>query len=167
MTKIIKNNVEIELTQEEVEKIVREYKQTSRYNGRFFFPKIGETFWYIDYDGEIYFQIYESNCYSDICRITIGVYRTKEEAEQALKEKQALVRVWKYAQEKMPFEPDWNDIEQFKFSSMYNFEKKSLYCASNLFLKPQNELPYLKSEENCDKFIEDNKEDLLTIFRMK
>lgn len=85
-------------------------------------------------------------------------------AELALKKQQAIVRCWKWQQENAPFEPDWGNHEQDKYYCNFDHERNELYMGYCRFLQEQFTLPYFKSVEDRDAFIEANKEDLLLLF---
>jgi len=131
-------------------------------SGRYFFPKVGEKYWYI-YDGQPVTT--KNNITSgDKFLISIGVYRTEEEATLALDKQQAIVRCWKWQQENAPFEPDWEDDRQEKHCLRYDYENKKIDTVVMYTWKYYFTLPYFKSAEDRDKFIEANKEDLLLLF---
>lgn len=159
------NNIEV--SKDELRKIISENPDLLKpvAKGSYFFPKHGEEYWYLDSLGNIY---YEKNN-ADVTRterILTGVYATEAEATHARNRRQAIVRCWKWAQENEPFEPDWSNLEQRKHFVIYNdFEKELVFSYSTYNAKFQNELPYFKSQEDTEKFIEANKEDLLLIFK--
>lgn len=165
MTKTIKiNNIEISV--EEFKRLAKENEallKEPEVKGRYFFPKVREEYWGIHSYGFIFNN---TNYDMDKYNISIGnCYRTKEEAELALKKQQAIVRCWKWQQENAPFEPDWGNHQQKKYSPYYHsvtYEKiKSDYTWNAQF---QFTLPYFESEEDCDAFITANREDLLLLF---
>jgi len=164
MTKTIKiNNIEISV--EEFKRLAKENEallKEPEVKGRYFFPKVREEYWGIHSYGFIFNN---TNYDMDKYNISIGnCYRTKEEAELALKKQQAIVRCWKWQQENAPFEPDWGDINQFKYYTYYSYffgKIDSEICNS---YKIQFTLPCFKSREDCNAFIEANKEDLLLLF---
>lgn len=167
MNKIKINNIEISV--EEFKRLAKENEallKEPEVKGRYFFPKFGEGYWYISDVGNI---LYDKNSGSasavDRRRISTGkCYRTKEEAELALKKQQAIVRCWKWQQENTPFEPDWGDSEQDKYYCNFNHERNKLFAYGCQFIQEQFTLPYFKSGEDRDAFIKANKEDLLLLF---
>ena len=113
------------------------------------YPEDGETIYCIDDEGEICDTYYfDSNSY-DKYMFEHGLYfKTKEEAEQHLKERKLLFKLHQYAKEKNDgWEPDWSDEEERKFfiyhdcSSGNKELKKNWYFSSDDFSK----LPYFKT----------------------
>lgn len=166
MTKTIKiNNIEISV--EEFKRLAKENEallKEPEVKVRYFFPKVGEAYWHTTYLGNIY-RTQHVNDLASNGLISIGnCYRTKEEAELALKKQQAIVRCWKWQQENAPFEPDWRNEHKLKNFAMYDHKDKTLKSDYAYRNQQQFTLPYFKSREDCDAFIEANKEDLLLLF---
>ncbi len=157
---------DVEISVEELQRVIKDNPDLLKpeVKGRYFFPKVGEMYWSINSYGLIFNN--KNNDYDiDKHFISIGnCYRTKEEAELALKKQQAIVRCWKWQQENAPFEPDWGNGKQRKFSLYYDSDNDSFKADSWFGVKHQFTLPYLKSPEDRDAFIKANKEDLLLLF---
>lgn len=157
---------DVEISVEELQRVIKDNPDLLKpeVKGRYFFPKVGEMYWSINSYGLIFNN---KNYDYDIDKhfISIGnCYRTKEEAELALKKQQAIVRCWKWQQENAPFEPDWGDEGQGKDYVYYGITNKKLRCSGSSYGRYQFTLPYFKSEEDCEAFREANKEDLLLLF---
>jgi hypothetical protein len=154
MTNTIKiNNVEI--SKEELRKVISENPDLLEpvVRGRYFFPKSGEPYYYIDESGDVLFYPNEGsyldfNDYKEISNQ--GVYATEDEAIHDRDRRQAIVRCWKWAQENAPFESDWSR-ESWQY---YTFLTRGM-----------NELPFFKSRRDVVDFINANREDLLLIFK--
>lgn len=158
------NNLEISV--EELQRVIKDNADLLKpeVKGRYFFPKVGEMYWCINSFGSI-FKNKNSNQDIDKHFISTGnCYRTQEEAELALKKQQAIVKCWKWQQENAYFEPDWGDERETKYFAFYKSQKKEIEIGSVGQSKYEFTLPYFKSEEACDAFIQANKEDLLLLF---
>lgn len=165
MNKIKINNIEISV--EEFKRLAKENEallKEPEVKGRYFFPKVGETHWYIMNYGEIT-KTQNTNDIVDKHNISTGnCYRTKEEAELALKKQQAIVRCWKWQQENAPFEPDWGNRDENKYFVFFDCVYRELAITFDMVIHCKFALPYFKSNEDCKSFIEANKEDLLLLF---
>lgn len=165
MNKIKINNIEISV--EEFKRLAKENEallKEPEVKGRYFFPKVGETYWYATSLGEVCKTQYLGVDGDDHIVSRGNCYRTKEEAELALKKQQAIVRCWKWQQENAPFEPDWEDEFECKNYCGFDHDIGELYTVDNESLQSQFTLPYFESEEDCNAFIKANKEDLLLLF---
>jgi len=156
------NNIEI--SEESAREFIKNNPELleKKVSGRYFFPKVGEKYWYTC-DGEPR-STQNTNTVADKYIISVGGFRTKEEAILDLDKQQAIVRCWKWQQENAPFEPDWGDEGQYKYFVSFNHNTNEFYTSINTNIQSQFTLPYFKSAEDRDKFIEANKEDLLLLF---
>lgn len=158
------NNIEV--SEESIREIIKnnpELLEEKKVSGRYFFPKVGEDYWYFDVYGDVFDEKCDDNIYEDKV-ISMGVYRTEQEAELARDKQQAIVRCWKWAQENAHFEPDWVDNKQHKYYVNFCHDTGKLFYSDNLYSQQQFTLPYFKSKEDCQKFIGTNGEDLLMLF---
>lgn len=94
-------------------------------------------------------------------------FATPEQAKAFDERQMAIKRIWDWAKANDDFEPDWNDIDQKKYGISYEHEDKTLVWNESTFYQFQSELPYFSSVIKRIKCIEQNKQDLLTIFRIK
>lgn len=153
------NNVEV--SEDQVRELIKsnpELLEKKEVKGRYYFPKLGELCyeWYAD--GDITQDLF-SNRYPNT-----GVFQTHEEAQLAYDKQCAIVRCWKWAQENAPFEPDWEDIDQYKHDVVYYHQKEKFEIIYSIESQSQFTLPYFKSKEDCERFIEANKADLELLF---
>lgn len=160
------NEVAVNLSNEELKRIIKEGEQWLKeleVKGRYFFPKIGERYWYntgafcgvVEYEGDVNdrMSVNEGNC-----------YRTREEAELAVCKQKAIVACWKWQQENAPFEPDWENNNQKKWFVYYDYENQKLYTTNNISWKFQFTLPYFKSEKDTENFMKACKGELMLLF---
>lgn len=157
------NNVEI--SEEQIKEVIKNNPELLNENkgGRYFFPKEGEDYWYVLQDGHVSFN-YSYNSDFDRSVILQGVYRTEEEAKLASAKQRAIVACWKWAQENAPFEPEWGDEGQTKFSVKFDHDEKIFWVDYCCDYQDQFTLPYFKSEKDCEAFINANKEHLELLF---
>lgn len=120
---------------------------------------------------------YISNASANICDIYFfdndnfsknvfehGLYfETKEEAEQHLKERKLLFKIYQYAKEKNEgWKPDWANLEQQKYYIEIDMNLKSLVVRYTCFKSRFDKLPFFESEEIAqaciDEFAEEIKE---------
>lgn len=159
------NNIEIELTKEQIKELIKnnpELLEDTKVSGRYFFPNKGGEYYFINGTGFV--RPYKNDDECDLETIELGVYKTEEEALLARDKQRAIVACWKWAQENAPFEPDWKNEGEDKYSAYYDFHSEQLYCSNEIYSKRQFTLPYFKSKEDCIKFIEANKANLELLF---
>jgi len=157
------NNVEI--SEEQIKEIIKNNPEllTENKGGRYFFPERNEKYWRAWQDGSVTYESYDSDYKREV--IPLGVYRTKEEAKLASAKQRAIVACWKWAQENAPFEPDWGDEEQAKYYvTLSHNNYKQFWVNSRYQHQVQFTLPHFKSREDCESFINANKEHLELLF---
>lgn len=158
----------ITVSTEQIKELIKnnpEILEDTKVSGRYFFPEIDKKYYGIAGDGFISASINDGMI--DLKMIEMGVYKTQEEAELARDKQKATVACWKWAQENAPFEPDWENIRQNKYSVHYNGQLNklgNLDIKIDLWIKMQFTLPYFKSQEDCEKFIDANKANLELLF---
>lgn len=157
---------DVEVSKEQIKELIKnnpEILEDTKVIGRYFFPKMDETYYSFDRNGNIREDKNEGTFY-DLQTIGMGVIKTKEEAELVRDKQKAIVACWKWAQENAPFEPDWNNPGENKYRAYYDFSTKEIGCVQNVRLVEQFTLPYFKLQEDCKKFIEANKSNLELLF---
>lgn len=156
------NNVEI--SAEQIKEIIKNNPEllNEKKGGRYFFPERNEEYYYISRDGSVNCESCDSDYDRDI--IHQGAYRTEEEAKLASAKQKAIVACWKWAQENAPFEPDWGNDAQRKYYVGFDHTTKIFFEDFFFGRQVQFTLPYFKSEEDCDSFINANKEHLELLF---
>jgi len=159
---------DIEISAEELRRIVSENKELlkePKVNGRYFFPREGEEYWYIHRNGFTGYHKYDNYLSTSINPvIELGVYSTKEQAQLFKDKQKAIVSCWKWAQENAPFEPDWSNDEQEKYCAHYCHELNRITWRYEFNDQYQFTLPYFKSEEDTEAFIKACKEHLTLLF---
>lgn len=119
-------------------------------------PNKYDTLYYFDAeDTEIYmtgFSLHEK----DITRFLHGYYfKTKEEAEQHLKERKLLFKLHQYAKEKNEgWEPDWSDSGENKYYIFYGHSGNKFEVSSVVISDNFKKLPYFKTREIAQECIE-------------
>ena len=104
----------------------------------------------VDYLGG-YNTSYEKNKY-----IRGLAFKTKEEAEQYDKERILLFKLHKWAEEHNEgWTPNWEDIKEEKWSVMYDDKNKELETYVNYKKQDFLKLPYFKTQELAEQFIEE------------
>lgn len=84
------------------------------------------------------------------------IFKNKEEAEQYDKERILLFKLHKWAEEHNEgWTPKWEDIKEEKWSVMYDDKNKELETYVNYKKQDFLKLPYFKTEEIAEQFIEE------------
>ena len=161
---LIINNKEVELSPESWKKMEEQFKKKS------FYPEIGDTFYAIDSTDEKQLVQKASN-YSNMWKMNFDcglAFKTRPEAEAKLAEMQAIAKVRKFIfEEGLEFEPDYRDFEQRKYNIYYDFEEERFFSLYNDASPEYSPFGHLKSEEDCEKVIENCKDELDVIFKVK
>lgn len=124
----------------------------------------GDKYWVLDSDGNIFEKKYMRIVgYDDGVWNSGNGFFTKEEAQKELAKRQAIQRVKDYIIENgMYWEPDWNS-HNLKYNFYYYVDKVAI--DNWIEYKIYSPIGYLKSEEDAEKVLKDNKEDLEIIFK--
>jgi hypothetical protein len=156
------NNIEV--SEDSIRELIRENPELLEKKEGI---EYGTRYWVINSEGRK-ISLYYMNTASDEKHLAFGnVYPVEKECDEAIERRKAVVRLWKYANEKMKFVPDWSDFVKIKYRVYYDFSGYHFSIDCNGSDKKQTELPYLKSIEDAEQFIKDNKADLLLVFGVK
>lgn len=124
-------------------------------------PDFGEEYWYVNYIGDVVCRVWE-DAGVDFWLLESGnIYRTKEEAEQALERKLAEVRLRRTSN----FEPD---LEKCKGGWVVDYD----YCAgifscTHIYSTSRGEPVYYATKEEAEKSIRENEQDWKIYFGIK
>lgn len=114
------------------------------------------NYYHVDETGEIN-QIGEVLNYYDFEQAYLRglVFKTKEEAEQFDKERVLITKLKDWAKEHNGgWKPDWGDFSKYNHAVTYDYCEK-FYVKSYSCVNLLSKLPYLKSEEIAEQFIEE------------
>ena len=88
-------------------------------------------------------------------------FKTKKEAEKYDKERILLFKLHKWAEEHNGgWTPNWKDLEEEKWAVMYDNKYKNFEIYENHRYLELLKLPYFKSEEIAEQFIEEFGEEI-------
>nr|DAS10862.1 MAG TPA: hypothetical protein [Caudoviricetes sp.] len=83
-------------------------------------------------------------------------FKTREEAERHLKESMLLFKMHKWAEEyNEGWKPDWEDEDEIKYFIIYDNRYKTLKVDIYAIIQQFSKLPYFKTEEIAEQFIEE------------
>ncbi len=147
----------VEVSKKQIQELVEKNPELlQKDEWRYFFPNTGTWFYTMQSVGDIDHQ----GCTDSDHIINLGVYKTKEQAQKAVKKQQALVRVWKYVQENDIYTEDIEDSWQIMYSKRDN--KVEVYFLGNT-VQP-GYLPRIKFWCYASSFLKDCRQDLDIIF---
>lgn len=162
----------LELTEQEVKELVNEYMMNNgganpTHKRKYFVPKVGEEYWFT-VGLMTHWATYEDD-YDDKNKMLLGnCFATEQDATDELNRRQALVRIWNNYDDKYHWDIDWENKLQCKHGIGFNhFRGIPNVQASETIYQYQSELPYFKSAEDRNQFVEENRDDLLAIFNIK
>ena len=116
---------------------------------------VGDNYFIGEY-GNIYSL---EGCNMNLARIQyrLGLaFKTEEEAEQHLKESILLFKLRKWAEEHNGgWTPNWDDFEEKQYHVVYDYEDKQFYVCYEHYSETFTKLPYLKSYNLAEQFIEE------------
>ena len=120
------------------------------------YPKDLEDLLYADVDGVIelvgiHYEHEQKKVYNR------GLaFKTEEEVEQYDKERILLFKLHKWAEEHNEgWTPDWEDGDEIKYFIIYDNRYETLKVDYYSRIKPFSKLPYFKSQEIAEQFIEE------------
>lgn len=125
------------------------------------YPKNLEDYYYVDVDGAIdLVGIYFVETQKEIYDRGLA-FKTVEEAKQYDKERKLLFKMHKWAEEHNGgWRPNWKDLEEEKWAAMYDNKYKIFEIYENCRYLELLKLPYFKSEEIAERFIEEFGEEI-------
>jgi hypothetical protein len=130
-------------------------------------PEIREEYWRISYGAADNYEWDNDECDNLSWNIGLGFF-TEQEAIDALEEMKAIQSIKDYIKENdMEFEPDFKDINSRKYFISYDGKERIFNYNHNYTFDNGNKLPYLKSQEDCEKVIKDCEKWLKIIFKVK
>ena len=124
-------------------------------------PKDIDDYYYTNEYGKVdylegYNSFYEKNKY-----IRGLAFKTEEEAEQYDKERILLFKLHKWAEEHNGgWTPNWKNEYKRKYFITYDISSEEFITNFNWHTKPFSKLPYFKSQELAEQFIEEFGEEI-------
>ncbi len=149
----------IDVTINDLEQQINNEKQITPVAPEIFFPEVGEKYWFFETDGDI-FSSESTKVPVDEERISLGVYRTREDCERTLAIQQATVRIKKWAQENVPFE----EGQGMWFVKFYNTNSVEFVFDHWMYYKVVSPIGYFSTSDDLSSCIEANKDDFLTVW---
>lgn len=119
---------------------------------------IGPTGWY---EVDAYGNIYGHGDYlNDDCAIQGNAFKSNAYAEKEMAKREALQRIRKYIYDNdMGFEPNWEDLDQWKYSVHYSHRTHTFWLASDTWCNSGKAF-YLKTTKDVNQVIKDCESDL-------
>ena len=124
-------------------------------------PEDIEDYYILDGYGKVYSLEGFSTNYTR-CQYERGLaFKTIEEAERFKKEQILLFKLHKWAEERNgDWTPNWNDYEEKQYYVVYDYEDKQFYVRYEHYSETFTKLPYLKSYNLAEQFIEEFGEEI-------
>lgn len=143
-----KATLTFELDQSQVEDLIRQYNTKE---GKYFFPEFGEYYFVLEPTGHITRELHEQMD-GDTKLPLMGVFEKAKDAEKARDRQQAIVAMDKWVQEN-GIDTNGSDYE-LMYTVGYDLYNKKFCSFSNMSCLQSFELPYFKSQADCQKFID-------------
>lgn len=156
---------EIELTEDQVKDLIEQYNKPTR-KRKCFVPKNMEKYWHISSLNHRVETCTNANReYDRLAMSTGNCFATEQDAQDELNRRHALVRIWNDYDDKYSWDIDWKNDS--KHGICYDHIANELTDFKSGNYQHNTELPYFKSAEDRNQFVEDNEKDLLIIFNIK
>ena len=127
-------------------------------------PEDIEDYYFLDETGNIVYKALYSSNYQKKTFIHGLAFKTKEEAEQHDKERILLFKMHKWAEEyNGNWTVNWNDFEEKQYYVVYDYEDKQFYVRYEHYSETFTKLPYFKSEEIAEQFIEEFGDEIIEV----
>jgi hypothetical protein len=127
-------------------------------------PKEGEEdYWYLCDEGKVFEDTWYATPVDKHRYDTGNCFKTKEQAEREIFERQLRFKLKKFAYENDEEEIDWNDVNKAKYYIYYSLSNAELDYDFNYMGKIQG-IIYFTSKEVVEKAIETFKDDLIRYF---
>ena len=124
-------------------------------------PEDIDHYYYVDEGGDIKRAFIFNETWVEKVYQNGLIFKTEEEAEKYYKERILLFKMHKWAEEHNEgWPPNWEDIKEEKWSVMYDDKNKELETYVNYKKQDFLKLPYFKSEEIAQQFIEEFGEEI-------
>lgn len=150
--KLTKNNIEIEITDEDYEEITRQR------NSKDWMPKDGDEYWFVNSLGEKEQSTWVKRQADSHRLYTSNCFKTEAECDTYLEYLNALKAINKFKLENgLNWKPNWVNHED-KYCIKVNMEKVDWYVWVNE--NHFNSLGYYKSQEDAQKVIDNCKKEI-------
>lgn len=105
-----------------------------------------------------------STPYKEGCYKRGLIFKTREQAEQHDKKLILLFKLHKWAEEHNGgWTPNWRDFDEYKYSVSCDCDEYKLFVKSCWYENAFSKLPYFKSEEIAEQFIEEFREEIIEV----
>ena len=169
LAKHMKNNIQILVNGKQIkisEETAKELEKQFSPKKGLWKPEKGEEYYYITEYGDVLSAIWREAQYEKEFLAIGNCFRTREQAEQEVAKRKAIQSVKIYIAENFPFEPDWENEPQEKWTVYYRFDRKRFDTECNETAKGYSPFGYLKSDEDCEQLIKDMEAELKIIWEI-
>ena len=135
-------------------------------------PNVGEGYYYLAIEGLAYNTTWWNNIHDRYCYEMGNVFKTKEEAQEALDtgwvaKREAEVKLLRFiAENDLEFGPDWDDDDEDKCCVRYSHDSRSFQIGESC-TQQYSILPHFKSREDAQKVIDAMTPELKILFGVK
>lgn len=120
-------------------------------------PEDIENYYYVDEIGSVNLLLdsFVESDYDELYKRGLA-FKTREEAEQFDKERILLFKLHKWAEKyNGGWTPNWDDYEEKQYYVVYDYEDKKFYVRYEHYSETFTKLPYFKSYNLVNQFIEE------------
>ena len=157
----------IEKFQAEMNELKKELDELREKPYEISYPNDREKIYYIShYFGQVKEWGFNIGNEADKCLYDIGLYfDTKEEAEQFKREQTLFNKLKRWAKEKQEgWTPDWSGLSEGIYTIDYDAFDDELYTADATVYMRFSKMPFFKTEELAQEFINEFGDEILEVF---
>lgn len=124
-------------------------------------PEDIDHYYYVDEGGDIKRAFIFNETWVEKVYQNGLIFKTEEEAEKYHKERILLFKMHKWAEEyNGDWTPDWTNYEEKQYYVVYDYEDKQYYVRYEHYSETFTKLPYFKSYNLAEQFIEEFGEEI-------
>lgn len=150
-----------------IDELKQELEQLQKKSYEISYPEEDTTMYYIDdYTGKILHKVFDPDDHHKYLYDIGLLFDTKEEAEQFIREQTLFNKFIHWAKEKQEgWIPDWSGLTEGIYTIDYDAFDDELYTADATVYMRFSKMPFFKTEELAQEFINVFKEEILDFFK--
>ena len=127
-------------------------------------PKKGSYYWSININGNKEKVDYYNDATDKMRLAASNMFLTEQSIDKEIEKRKAIQKIKTYIAMNFPFESDWDDDDQLKYSIVYNTTDGMIKTNYTCQTKAQTQIGFLKEIEDCQTIINKFEKELRIIF---
>lgn len=121
----------------------------------------GDDYCFIDFGGNINNDVWGDTDFEIYSRSVGNIFLTEQEGGNEIRKRKLIAKA-KKSQE--GYKPDWDDEDEYKWLIGYNHDNARIHIGRFFSYNDKPELGYWETEEQANKFVDDNRDELKWYF---